>query len=178
MHRGLSEIKMLGKRIERLIDTAVFIGSKKKASEKVNDSTLKKDEFVEEIKSNFQSIQDLINRKNLIKRLIVISNSIIKIEVWGKAFTVAEAIKYKKIIEYKKQMLSEMRNQYIYHMAMINKKNEAVEQNLDMQIQAMLGSDKQSQNEWEMVYGLSIENLMKSLVCFWWIIMKGKEVYG
>lgn len=81
MHRGLSEIKMLGKRIERLIDTAVFIGSKKKASEKVNDSTLKKDEFVEEIKSNFQSIQDLINRKNLIKRLIVISNSIIKIEV-------------------------------------------------------------------------------------------------
>lgn len=63
-------------------------------------------------------------------------------------------------------MLSEMRNQYIYHMAMINKKNEAVEQNLDMQIQAMLGSDKQSQNEWEMVYGLSIENLMKSLVCF------------
>lgn len=52
----------------------------------------------------------------------------------------------------------------MYNMAMINKKNEVVEQNLDMQIQAILGSDKQSkampgveefmnqyksQNEWE-----------------------------
>lgn len=71
-----------------------------------------------------------------------------------------------------------MKRQYNYHMAIINKKNEAVEQNLDLQIQAMLGSDKQSksmsgleefinqykaQNEWEIIDGLNIEKLRKSL---------------
>lgn len=122
------------------------MGAKKKSSKKVNDSILKKDEFIDDIKSNYQSLQDLINRKNLIRSLIVISNATTKIEVCNKTFTVAETIEYKKIIEYKKLILNQMKRQYNYHMAIINKKNEAVEQNLDLQIQAMLGSDKQSKS--------------------------------
>lgn len=177
IHRGLAEIKMLDKRIERSISESVLVGSKKKSAAKVNDSTLTKEEFEKESTASYQSINDLIIRRTQIKRLIVLSNAKTKVQIGDKEYTVAEAIENKKIIETKKQLLAKMKKQYKNHIANVNMQNEKVEENLDAQIQIMLGSDKQNktsglegfieqykaQNEWEIVDGLNIEKEIKHL---------------
>lgn len=177
IHRALAEIKMLDKRIERSIKGNVLVGSKKKSADNVNNTTLTKEKFLEAIKANYQSAQDLINRRTIIKRLIVLSNATTQVEIGSATYTVAEAIENKKIIESKKLLLQQMVNQYNSNMANVNRMNENVEQNLENQIQAMLGSDKQSksnglegfinqykeQNEWELVDGLGIEAEVKKL---------------
>jgi len=176
IHRALAEIKMLDKRIERSIQS-VLVGSKKKSAECVTNTTLTKDKFIETVKANYQSVNDLIERRTQIKRLIVLSNATTNVEVGGVTRTIAETIEYKKIIENKKQLLNQMISQYNSHMANVNRQNENVERNLENQIEAMLGSDKQSktseldgfmnqykaQNEWEIVDGLKIEEEIQKL---------------
>lgn len=170
IHRGLSELKMLDKRIERSIKESKFVGSKKKSAENVDNTTTSKDKFIENIKKEYQSIQSLIKRRTEIKRLIVLSNAKTMVVVGDKEYTVAEAIENKKIIENKKELLKQLKTQLNTNMAQVSKKNEEVESRLDEQIQIMLGSDKQSktaglegfinqykeQNEWELVDGLEI----------------------
>ena len=177
IHRGLSELKMLDKRIERNIKEGKFVGSKKRSAENVNNTTLSKEIFIESIKGEYKSIQALINRRTEIKRLIVLSNAKTIVTVGDKEYTVAEAIENKKIIENKKELLKALIAQYNSNMANVNRKNEDVEVNLNEQIQIMLGSDKQSkssglegfinqykeQNEWELVDGLGIEKEIKKL---------------
>lgn len=176
IHRALAEIKMLDKRIERSIQS-VLVGSKKKSAEYVTNTTLIKDKFIETVKANYQSVNDLIERRTQIKRLIVLSNATTNVEVGGVVRTIAETIEYKKIIENKKQLLTQMISQYNAHMANVNRQNENVERNLENQIEAMLGSDKQSktseldgfmnqykaQNEWEIVDGLNIQEEIQKL---------------
>lgn len=177
IHRGLSELKMLDKRIERSIKESKFVGSKKKSAENVNNTTTSKDKFIENIKKEYQSIQALIKRRTEIKRLIVLSNAKTMVVVGDKEYTVAEAIENKKIIENKKELLKQLRTQLNTNMAQVSKKNEEVESRLDEQIQIMLGSDKQSktaglegfinqykeQNEWELVDGLEINEEINKL---------------
>jgi hypothetical protein len=177
IHRGLSELKMLDKRIERSVKDSKFIGSKKKSAENVNNTTTSKDKFIENIKKEYQSIQALIKRRTEIKRLIVLSNAKTMVVVGDKEYTVAEAIENKKIIENKKELLKQLKTQLNTNMAQVSKKNEEVESRLDEQIQIMLGSDKQSktaglegfinqykeQNEWELVDGLGINEEINKL---------------
>lgn len=177
IHRGLSELKMLDKRIERSIKESKFVGSKKKSAENVDNTTTSKDKFIENIKKEYQSIQSLIKRRTEIKRLIVLSNAKTMVVVGDKEYTVAEAIENKKIIENKKELLKQLKTQLNKNMAQVSKKNEEVESRLDEQIQIMLGSDKQSktaglegfinqykeQNEWELVDGLEISKEINKL---------------
>lgn len=177
IHRGLSELKMLDKRIERSIKESKFVGSKKKSAENVDNTTTSKDKFIENIKKEYQSIQSLIKRRTEIKRLIVLSNAKTMVVVGDKEYTVAEAIENKKIIENKKELLKQLKTQLNTNMAQVSKKNEEVESRLDEQIQIMLGSDKQSktaglegfinqykeQNEWELVDGLEISKEINKL---------------
>jgi hypothetical protein len=177
IHRGLSELKMLDKRIERSIKESKFVGSKKKSAENVDNTTTSKDKFIENIKKEYQSIQSLIKRRTEVKRLIVLSNAKTMVVVGDKEYTVAEAIENKKIIENKKELLKQLRTQLNTNMAQVSKKNEEVESRLDEQIQIMLGSDKQSktaglegfinqykeQNEWELVDGLEITSEINKL---------------
>lgn len=176
IHRGLSELKMLDKRIERAMNEK-FIGSKKKSTDKVLNSTLEKTKFEDEVKSNLQSVEDLIKRKTLIKKAIVLSNANTKVEIGGNTYTVAEAIENKQIIVYKKDLLQKLKKQYNENNAFVNRQNEIVEENLNEQIQTLLGSDKnnksndltgfidqyKAQNEWELVDGLGIEKVIKDL---------------
>ncbi|AQR96548.1 hypothetical protein [Clostridium saccharoperbutylacetonicum] len=177
IHRGLSELKMLDKRIERSIKESKFVGSKKKSAENVDNTTTSKDKFIENIKKEYQSIQSLIKRRTEVKRLIVLSNAKTMVVVGDKEYTVAEAIENKKIIENKKELLKQLKTQLNTNMAQVSKKNEEVESRLDEQIQIMLGSDKQSktaglegfinqykeQNEWELVDGLEITSEINKL---------------
>ena len=90
LHRALSELKTLDKRIHKQIDDSKFVGVKHK-NKKVNLFQDEK-EFIREAKADYQSIIDLITRKQKIKKAIVEANANTKVTVAGKEMTIADAI--------------------------------------------------------------------------------------
>lgn len=90
IHKGLAELKLLDKRIEKEISAATLCACVKNSALKVNGMTV--DEFKESTKSTYQKISDMIRRRDAIKRAISKSNAITMVSVGGVEYTVAEAI--------------------------------------------------------------------------------------
>lgn len=106
INRALAELKLLDKRITEKTRSKFinfYVGKKPPIGYKSNE------EFIEEAKSNFQSVKDLISRRNKIKKAIVASNAITVVNIAGKEMTVAEAIERKNSIEYEKNLLQNLR---------------------------------------------------------------------
>ncbi|HYK73264.1 MAG TPA: hypothetical protein VEV44_09105, partial [Pseudoneobacillus sp.] len=96
--KGLVELKLLNNRINRVINDSVFAGFTvgKKVMTGFNDI----EELEQRAKSDYQSVQDLIKRRNEIKSAIVVSNATTEVQIADKTLTVAEAIERKSSIEY------------------------------------------------------------------------------
>lgn len=177
IHRALSEIKLLDKRIEKSINSIDITGMRKKSGKFVEGTTLSEEEFNVKAEADYASVNDLIKRRTLIKKLIVLSNAETKVNIGGIEYTVAEAIESKKTIEIKKKLLDKIQTNYKCYQAIISDKNEKAADNLDKQISVMLGSDKQNKisgledfiekykkhNEWEIIDGINIEDKIKKL---------------
>lgn len=93
IHKALSELKILNSRIEDEINDGLFVFSNKHSNTKVNGKPLA--DVIGEIKDRYKSINTLINRRNAIKRAVVNSNAVTKVQINGKEYTVAEAIDMK-----------------------------------------------------------------------------------
>ncbi|HCW54567.1 hypothetical protein [Clostridium sp. SM-530-WT-3G] len=177
IHRALAELKLLDKRIEKRIANSDFIGIKGKAAKFVYNTTLQDDEFISKAVADYQAITDLIKRRALIKKLIVLSNSKTEVTIGGVKYTVAEAIEAKKIVEIKKKLLTRLKSDYNYCKKVISNNNEEVNEKIDEQIKVMLGSDKQNKisgfqdfiqqykdnNEWIFVDGINIADKIEKL---------------
>ena len=74
VHKALCELKMLDKRIESSIAGAEFCRTNKHSNAVINGVPLK--EYGDEIVSQYQSIVDLITRRDAIKRAVVASNAV------------------------------------------------------------------------------------------------------
>ena len=125
IHRALSELKLIDAKIEKSIEAIEPVGLMQEGK-LVNDFH-KKDDFEKAAKSGLQSVNDLIKRKNLIKSAIVKANGITEIEIGGSKMTIADAINYKLIIGFKKNLiksLSEKNNsikkKFILHNEKVN----------------------------------------------------------
>lgn len=94
VHKALCELKLLDSRIKKEIGESTFVFANKHSNTKVKGVDI--GVFQDEIKSKFQSITDLINRRNAIKRAVVLSNAITKVTVCGIEYTVVEAIDMKQ----------------------------------------------------------------------------------
>lgn len=125
IHRALSELKMLDKRINKKTDTLQVVSYYQPSEAGVQD---KLKEFETQAKAEVKSIEDLINRKVKIKSAIVLSNASTSIKVAGKTMTVADAITYKEIVSYKTNLADEILNQYNTAMAAVNRHNAKVEE--------------------------------------------------
>lgn len=93
IHQALVELKTLNKRIESAIREGEWVVANKHSNGKIGGIDLK--DFVEEVKSRYQKVTDLIARAEAIKRAVVNSNAITKVTIAGKEYTVAEAIDMK-----------------------------------------------------------------------------------
>ena len=99
--RALVELKTLDARINKITTSTQWIVFKTKNK----NSNFVEDEFKKTTKSEFQSLNDLISRRDKLKNAIMKSNSIIEVELGENKMTVSQAIEYKKTIEYKKKLL-------------------------------------------------------------------------
>jgi hypothetical protein len=110
VHRALAELKVIDDRIYKAINAGTYVTSNKHSNDKINGVTI--DKFKENMKSAHQKVTDLIDRRNAIKRAVVISNAVTKITVGGVEYSVAEAIELKNHgMEFKQRFLDVMNAQ-------------------------------------------------------------------
>lgn len=93
VHKALCELKTLDSRIEKAIEERTFVFANKHSNAKVSGVSIQ--DYCAEIKSGYQSIQDLMSRRNAIKSAVVQSNAETKVTIGGKEYTVAAAIEMK-----------------------------------------------------------------------------------
>ena len=102
--RALTELKTLDKRIQKNIDSAVFVEHQGKFYEPSAE--------VRRAQAVYQSINDLINRRRAIKSQIIASNAQTTVTICGQTMSMAEAIEMKSSIKHYQHLLRNMRSQY------------------------------------------------------------------
>lgn len=106
LHKILSELKTLDKRIEKAIMSmdpiSVMRGSK------IVNSTLTEDEFTKEAISSVDSVEGLINRKFILRSALLNANCSVKVTISGKEYTIYQAIEMKEIMNFKKKELDKL----------------------------------------------------------------------
>ena len=105
--RAFVELKTLDSRINKIIDTTQWNLYKTKNK----NSKLFEEEYKKSTQSEFQSLNDLIIRRDKLKIAIMKSNSVTEVEVGGNKITVVQAIEYKKTIQYKQVLLQRLKYQ-------------------------------------------------------------------
>lgn len=174
---GLKELKLYDDKIKKTLDSAKFVGSKKKSSEKVG--VMKTENFESNAKASYQSACDLIRNRAKLKAAITQSNATTYLEVAGKKYTVAEAIERKSSVEYDELLLMELSTQYASETATVLKQNAKVDDQANKFLEQFLGKDSdkkvseqelstiadsyKSKNEYELVDPLGAYEKIKSL---------------
>ena len=151
IHKALAELKIIGDRINNSISSSTFIKANKHSNEKINGVSV--DEFKSQIQGNWDKSNDLIKRRNAIKRNVVLSNAKTIVKVGNDEFTVAEAIEMKNTgMQYKKELLNQLNRQYVDAIRVTEKENgETLQQKAENYVIGLYGSKegKTSMNEAE-----------------------------
>lgn len=115
IHKALAELKTMDARIEKAIREATYVLAVKHSAEKINGVTIA--DFKEKMKSGYQKVNDLMARRDAMKRAVVLSNATTKVKVGGVEYTVAEAIELKQHgMEFKRTLVNSMT--YAYNLAL------------------------------------------------------------
>lgn len=93
VHKAMIELKTLNSRIESAVARVQFVLSNKHSNEKINGTPVSR--VIQDIKDSYQSVVDLIKRRNAIKRAVIRSNNETMVTICGVEYTVAEAIDMK-----------------------------------------------------------------------------------
>lgn len=147
VHRALAELKTLDSRIADKIVGAKFCVANRNSNKKIDGVDIEK--ATEQMKSDYQSIENLIHRRDAMKRAVVLSNAKTEVEIGGRMFTVAEAIEMKNHgINNKKTLLGTMKRQYERAVAEVNQRNgEELERKLENHLNGMFGTKEKIQSE-------------------------------
>lgn len=175
LHRVLSELKMLDKRINGGIAKLNVIGIKKgdKFLNPVSEET-----FSKEANSDIESLESLIVRRYELKRALILANAENKVSINGMFITIAEAIDYKSVIEYKKKEYNRLHNLYSEALEKYERECKKNEDGLEKFILTLTGKDSSKlssdelssltetynkSNEIKMVDPLSLKNKLDKL---------------
>lgn len=140
VHQALAELKMLDKRINAAIREGGWVIANKHSNTKVGGIELK--EYVEDMKSRYQKVNDLIARRNAIKRGVVQSNAVTKVKIADQEYTVAEAIDMKSTgMEYLKLLRDRLTREYQLAKATADQSNGSeLTRRADDYIRTMVGN--------------------------------------
>ena len=137
--RALTELKTLDRRIGNAINNLTPV-TYSVGGKMVIPTT--QEEFNSNAESQYSSVKDLINYRAALKRAVVLANAQTVVKVNNLTMTIAEAIDYKQIINYKKTLLKRLRTTY----AEVTQRISSVESNNESKLQQLLntalGGDK------------------------------------
>ena len=177
VHKALAELKTLDDRINSEITGSVFVRANRHNNMKIFGKAIP--DFMADTESSYQSVKALINRRNAMKRAVVLSNAITKVEIGGVEYTVAEAI---EMNNHGMENLVELRNclreQYSSVKRMVESENgDKLVKACENYIQATFGTKEKinnpdiemaqkaymTNNAYDIVTGLDIEKVIKEL---------------
>ena len=140
IHEALAELKVIGNRINKEINSAKFVTTNKHSNTKIDGKSIA--DYSNNVKSQYQRITDLIKRRTAIKRAVVLSNATTKVTINDMEMTVAEAIEYKNSgIEYKFNLLDSFTTNYNASISMIKSSNgEKLEERANDYVQKLYGN--------------------------------------
>ena len=177
VHKALAELKTLDDRINTAIGESVFVRANRHNNTKIFGKTI--EEFKADSAASLMSATALINRRNAMKRAVVLSNAVTKVEIGGVEYTVAEAI---EMNNHGMENLVELRNclreQYSSVKRMVESENgDKLVKACENYIQATFGTKEKinnpdiemaqkvymTNNTYDIVTGLDIEKVIKEL---------------
>jgi hypothetical protein len=107
VHKALAELKTMDDRIAKAMREVTYVLAVKHSAEKIGGMSVA--DFKAKMKSGYQKVNDLIARRDAMKRAVVLSNATTKVRVGDAEYTVAEAIERKNHgMEFKKTLLHNM----------------------------------------------------------------------
>lgn len=139
--QALSELKLLDKRLEGALEGVSW------ATVKTKTKAVDVDEFVKKAKSQMQSYNDLLSRRQAIKSAVVLKNALTRVKVGSWEGSVAEAIEYKRSVSYKRSLLETMKNQLTQARSMFEVDQQQVQRRLDVLLSSELGKDVRTNPE-------------------------------
>ncbi len=177
VHKALAELKTLDDRINSEITGSIFVKANRHNNMKIFGKSV--EEFRADTTSSLQSVTALINRRNALKRAVVLSNATTKVEIGGVQYSVAEAIEMnnhgmENLIDFR----DFLRDQYSSAKRMVESENgEKLVRACESYIQNTFGSkDKVNNpeietaqkmyminNAYDVVTGFDIEKVVKEL---------------
>lgn len=135
--RSLVELKTIDGRINKTIENGVFITYKTK----YKNTRYTEEDFRRSVTADYQSIADLINRRDKIKNAIVLSNATTLVEVAGEKMTVSQAIEYKNTIAYQRELLAKMKQQRQMVIVEVDMHRQRVQNKVDENVRIICGKD-------------------------------------
>lgn len=177
VHKALAELKTLDDRINSEITGSVFVRANRHNNMKIFGKTIP--DFMADTESSYQSVKALINRRNAMKRAVVLSNAVTKVEIGGVEYTVAEAIEMNNHgMENLVGLRNCLREQYSSVKRMVESENgDKLVKACENYIQATFGTKEKinnpdiemaqkvymTNNTYDIVTGFDIEEVIKEL---------------
>lgn len=146
IHEALSELKMLDNRIKKKIGNASFCTTNRHSNSKINGKTI--ENFTANVKSEYESITDLIKRRAAIRNALSISNARTIVTIAGKEYTIAEAIEMKSSGMTNFELLRKvMENQFFECANVIERENgDKLRDAADAYVNGLFGTKEKSVN--------------------------------
>jgi hypothetical protein len=138
--QALVELKLLKSRINKCRNTD-FVTVKTKTK------NIDVAEFTKNATASLQSYRDLLDRYNVIRSKIVISNATTRVTIGGYEYTVAEAVERKRSIEMENDMLDVLRAQFRKATTDVESHQKLQQERLDKLILQELGKDSKTNVE-------------------------------
>lgn len=173
--RALAELKLLDSRINKKTsetDFAYMVSKKNKFNTNFDILQIN-------AKSSFQSIMDLIKRRQILKSAIILSNSNTKVKLNGEEMTVAEVIECKQLVSLYKNLLTKLKQNRETVKTQIEKHNQQMELDLQKLLELNFGKSSNSktntddveniskpfreQNKYEMLDCINIDSKIKEI---------------
>jgi len=140
--QALPELKLLEKRIEKVVE-----GIQDWCKVAHNGAPVDKDKHKKETEAQLQSFNDLVKRRDTIKRAIILSNANTRVKIGQFEGTVAEAIEYKMSIRFKRNLLDSMKESLQTKRDEYERKKGEVDGRLERLLQSELGKDVKTNPE-------------------------------
>lgn len=190
IHAALSYLKTADKRITKALSTDTYVTYAKVNADKI--SGMSATTAKEDMKSSYQSVTDIMNTVEAIKKAISRANAENTVVVCGEEMTVAEAIYMMSYgIDNKRVILTTLRQQYADAKRSVDRLNgEELERRADQFINSIYGNKEKAtgqealtarenfkkQNSYELVDPVGVLTEIKSLES--WINRFEAEVDG
>jgi hypothetical protein len=139
VHRGLSELKLYNNKIITL-NSGSFVVANKQSNKTIGGRSV--EDVNNLIKGNFDSMVALIENRKRIKDAIVKSNAVTNVTVAGKVMTVAEAIERKASVEFERNFLRVLQNQFAQQNNIVEQQNSQLQTKLESFLQSTLGEKR------------------------------------